>query len=81
MPDKRRTEKTLYGAAIEALFGGTAPETITDFDNRTRGLSDNTNRLIVRVLDLVGPAGREAIEQLVVAVFDEAYDLGSQEVV
>jgi len=63
-----REDVTHYHAAIAAALGYD-PSLVSDAEVVARHLSPETRALMRRVLDLVGPAGAEAVRDLVVDVF------------
>lgn len=72
---ENKPEKTLSGALVEALFGKAKID--SEFDITLRELQPETKRLVLRVYDLIGPAGKEGFERMIVEVFNEARELGS----
>lgn len=78
MTEPKRSETTLLNALVTSLFGRVPPEQ-TDFENRMRELAPETQKLVERVYDLLGPAAKDAFEEMIVSVADEFFELGRDE--
>lgn len=79
MSETKRPEATVFGALVTALLGEPLPEE-TDFENRMRELAPETQKLVERVYDLLGPAAKDAFEEMIVSVADEFFELGRDEI-
>lgn len=69
---ERADEYKVLGAIIRSLFGSVPePGKDTYWERILMGFEPETRRLIGRVADLLGPAGKEALQALVEAVKDD----------